>query len=203
MYRRQGVWLSIEAALDVLELGRHDPLCLLGGLAPLYAPLCRRAIVPCWSRRRRCARRRGVDGGQVFRRQREEAEWPISPTRFSSCGQGNRPAGRATLSAAEKGHRGGGPVAASSAPGDALPSERDIAIKADISRVTVRKAVQDLVRGRHPRAAPWLRHLRRPAQGSRRAVAVTADLLYRGHGAAWHGGAIGMARPRHLCAVAR
>jgi GntR family transcriptional regulator len=31
-------------------------------------------------------------------------------------------------------------------PGDALPSERDIAARADISRVTVRKAVQDLVR---------------------------------------------------------
>lgn len=31
-------------------------------------------------------------------------------------------------------------------PGDALPSERDIAVQADISRVTVRKAVQDLVR---------------------------------------------------------
>jgi len=30
-------------------------------------------------------------------------------------------------------------------PGDALPSERDIAVKADISRVTVRKAMQDLV----------------------------------------------------------
>jgi GntR family transcriptional regulator len=30
-------------------------------------------------------------------------------------------------------------------PGEALPSERDIAIMADISRVTVRKAVQDLV----------------------------------------------------------
>ncbi len=32
------------------------------------------------------------------------------------------------------------------APGDALPSERDIAALAEISRVTVRKAVQDLVR---------------------------------------------------------
>ncbi len=31
-------------------------------------------------------------------------------------------------------------------PGDALPSERDLAAKAEISRVTVRKAVQDLVR---------------------------------------------------------
>lgn len=31
-------------------------------------------------------------------------------------------------------------------PGEALPSERDIAVMADISRVTVRKAVQDLVR---------------------------------------------------------
>ena len=31
-------------------------------------------------------------------------------------------------------------------PGDALPSERDIAARADISRVTVRKAVQELVR---------------------------------------------------------
>ena len=32
-------------------------------------------------------------------------------------------------------------------PGDALPSERDIAAMADVSRVTVRKAVQDLVSG--------------------------------------------------------
>ena len=31
-------------------------------------------------------------------------------------------------------------------PGDALPSERDIALQADVSRVTVRKAVGDLVR---------------------------------------------------------
>ncbi len=31
-------------------------------------------------------------------------------------------------------------------PGEALPSERDLAIKADVSRVTVRKAVQHLVR---------------------------------------------------------
>jgi GntR family transcriptional regulator len=31
-------------------------------------------------------------------------------------------------------------------PGDALPSERDLAAKADVSRVTVRKAVQHLVR---------------------------------------------------------
>jgi len=30
-------------------------------------------------------------------------------------------------------------------PGDALPSERDLALKADVSRVTVRKAVQHLV----------------------------------------------------------
>ena len=30
-------------------------------------------------------------------------------------------------------------------PGDALPSERDIALKADVSRVTVRKAVEGLV----------------------------------------------------------
>src|SRR5690349_7772607 len=32
-------------------------------------------------------------------------------------------------------------------PGDALPSERDIALRADVARVTVRKAVQDLVKG--------------------------------------------------------
>lgn len=31
-------------------------------------------------------------------------------------------------------------------PGDALPSERDIAARADVSRVTVRKAMQDLVK---------------------------------------------------------
>lgn len=31
-------------------------------------------------------------------------------------------------------------------PGDALPSERELALKVDVSRVTVRKAVQHLVR---------------------------------------------------------
>lgn len=29
---------AIEASLDALELGKTDPLCLLGGLAPLFAP---------------------------------------------------------------------------------------------------------------------------------------------------------------------
>ena len=29
---------DIEASLDVLDLGPGDPLCLLGGLAALYAP---------------------------------------------------------------------------------------------------------------------------------------------------------------------
>ncbi|TIX61380.1 MAG: N-acetylglucosamine kinase, partial [Mesorhizobium sp.] len=29
---------DVEAALGVLDLGSNDPLCLLGGLAPLYAP---------------------------------------------------------------------------------------------------------------------------------------------------------------------
>jgi glucosamine kinase len=30
--------VDVEAALGVLDLGKDDPLCLLGGLAPLYAP---------------------------------------------------------------------------------------------------------------------------------------------------------------------
>ena len=75
-------------------------------------------------------------------------------------------------------------------PGDALPSERDIAVKADVSRVTVRKAVQDLVRGgiliqRHGSGtfvAPRVSRVEQPLS--------QADLLHRGHGAARHEGAL-------------
>ena len=43
---------------------------------------------------------------------------------------------------------------------------------------------------RHPGAAPRLGHLRRAARRARRAVAVAADLVHRGHGAARHDGAL-------------
>jgi len=81
-------------------------------------------------------------------------------------------------------------------PGDALPSERDIAAGADISRVTVRKAVQDLVRGgvlvqRHgsgtfvaPRAARVEQSLSRltsfTEDMARRGMAVRSEWLERG-----------------------
>ena len=58
-------------------------------------------------------------------------------------------------------------------PGDALPSERDIAVKADVSRVTVRKAVQDLVA-----AACWCSATAR-APSSRRASSRVEQSLSR------------------------
>ena len=70
-------------------------------------------------------------------------------------------------------------------PGDALPSERDIALKADISRVTVRKAVQDLVKGgilvqRHGSGTFVAPRVDRVEQSLSRLTSFTEDMARRG-----------------------
>jgi GntR family transcriptional regulator len=70
-------------------------------------------------------------------------------------------------------------------PGDALPSERDIAIRADISRVTVRKAVQDLVKGgilvqRHGSGTFVAPRMDRVEQSLSRLTSFTEDMARRG-----------------------
>jgi GntR family transcriptional regulator len=70
-------------------------------------------------------------------------------------------------------------------PGDALPSERDIAQKADISRVTVRKAVQDLVKGgiliqRHGSGTFVAQRVERVEQSLSRLTSFTEDMARRG-----------------------
>lgn len=70
-------------------------------------------------------------------------------------------------------------------PGDALPSERDIAIRADVSRVTVRKAVQNLVRGgvlvqRHGSGTFVAQRLGRVEQSLSRLTSFTEDMARRG-----------------------
>jgi GntR family transcriptional regulator len=70
-------------------------------------------------------------------------------------------------------------------PGDALPSERDIAHKAEVSRVTVRKAVQDLVRGgvlvqRHGSGTFVAPRMARVEQSLSRLTSFTEDMARRG-----------------------
>lgn len=70
-------------------------------------------------------------------------------------------------------------------PGDALPSERDIAIRADLSRVTVRKAVQDLVRGgilvqRHGSGTFVASKAGKVEQSLSRLTSFTEDMARRG-----------------------
>jgi len=70
-------------------------------------------------------------------------------------------------------------------PGDALPSERDIAAKAEISRVTVRKAVQDLVKGgvlvqRHGSGTFVAPRMERVEQSLSRLTSFTEDMARRG-----------------------
>jgi GntR family transcriptional regulator len=70
-------------------------------------------------------------------------------------------------------------------PGDALPSERDIAAKADMSRVTVRKAVQDLVKGgilvqRHGSGTFVAPRMERVEQSLSRLTSFTEDMARRG-----------------------
>ena len=70
-------------------------------------------------------------------------------------------------------------------PGDALPSERDIALKADVSRVTVRKAVQDLVKQgllvqRRGSGTFVARRMERVEQSLSRLTSFTEDMARRG-----------------------
>src|SRR5919108_276352 len=70
-------------------------------------------------------------------------------------------------------------------PGDALPSERDIAARADVSRVTVRKAVQDLVKGgilvqRHGSGTFVAPRVERVEQSLSLLTSFTEDMARRG-----------------------
>ena len=70
-------------------------------------------------------------------------------------------------------------------PGDALPSERDIATRAEVSRVTVRKAVQDLVRGgvlvqRHGSGTFVAPRVSRVEQSLSTLTSFTEDMARRG-----------------------
>lgn len=70
-------------------------------------------------------------------------------------------------------------------PGDALPSERDIAAKAEISRVTVRKAVRDLVKSgilvqRHGSGTFVAPRVERVEQSLSRLTSFTEDMARRG-----------------------
>jgi GntR family transcriptional regulator len=70
-------------------------------------------------------------------------------------------------------------------PGDALPSERDLAAKADVSRVTVRKAVQHLVQDgvliqRHGSGTFVAPHTRRVEQSLSQLTSFTEDMARRG-----------------------
>ncbi|MDB5506459.1 MAG: putative transcriptional regulator of N-Acetylglucosamine utilization, GntR family [Devosia sp.] len=70
-------------------------------------------------------------------------------------------------------------------PGDALPSERDLALKVDVSRVTVRKAVQHLVRAgvlvqRHGSGTFVAPHSQRVEQSLSQLTSFTEDMARRG-----------------------
>jgi GntR family transcriptional regulator len=70
-------------------------------------------------------------------------------------------------------------------PGDALPSERDIATKAEVSRVTVRKAVQELVKDgmlvqRHGSGTFVAPRMERVEQSLSRLTSFTEDMARRG-----------------------
>ena len=70
-------------------------------------------------------------------------------------------------------------------PGDALPSERDIAATADVSRVTVRKAVQNLVADgiliqRHGSGTVVAPHVERVEQSLSSLTSFTEDMARRG-----------------------
>lgn len=70
-------------------------------------------------------------------------------------------------------------------PGDALPSERDLAAKADVSRVTVRKAVQQLVRDgvlvqRHGSGTYVASEHNRVEQSLSQLTSFTEDMARRG-----------------------
>lgn len=70
-------------------------------------------------------------------------------------------------------------------PGEALPSERDLAVKVGVSRVTVRKAVQQLVRAgalvqRHGSGTFVAPHAHRVEQSLSQLTSFTEDMARRG-----------------------
>lgn len=70
-------------------------------------------------------------------------------------------------------------------PGDALPSERDLAVRVDMSRVTVRKAVQGLVRDgvlvqRHGSGTYVAQQPNRVEQSLSQLTSFTEDMARRG-----------------------
>ena len=100
---------DVEASLDVLDLGGDDPLCLLGGLAPLYAPRL--------SARYRALLKPPLQdalGGAVqmavrlFASARRRRRWLTPPNTSSPRCKDSAQKRRAALSAAQEEHRGRG-----------------------------------------------------------------------------------------------
>ncbi len=195
--------ISSRRRCSVLDLRPGDPLCLLGGLAELYAPrsvgrLPRAAA----SAAAGCAGRRRADGGAPVRsgqgsRPMAEAAEDIFAA-LKASGQQRR----AALSAAEEIDRGRRPPRRHRARRCAAVGARHRGQGRRVARHRAQGRAGSGAR-RHPGAAARLRHLRGATRRARRAIAVAAHLLHRGHGAARHGGALRMARSRHLPALAR
>ena len=176
---------DVEASLGVLDLARQGSALPAGraGAALRAAPL---GALPgaAQAAARRRAWRRGVDGGPMFRQNgggsaMSEAADQIFATLKQSSQSGAPLYLQLRKSIEDAVNRG------LIGPGDALPSERDIATKADISRVTVRKAVQDLVKGgvlvqRHGSGTFVAPRMERVEQSLSQLTSFTEDMARRG-----------------------
>ena len=176
---------SSRRRCSVLDLRPGDPLCLLGGLAELYAPRLLGALprAAASAAAGRAGRRRADGGAPVRDRRRQrpmaEAAEDIFAALKASAGNGAPLYLQLKKSIEDAVRRG------VIGPGDALPSERDIAVKADMSRVTVRKAVQDLVRGgilvqRHGSGTFVAPRVERVEQSLSLLTSFTEDMARRG-----------------------